>query len=229
MVVCNIKEPTIDSYKVLNLLRNNPSTSVTPFILISEKNIENGFRKAMELGADDYFVKPFTPEELLVAIKNQLKKRTLIKQWFATEKQQRLKSSPNKNTSIDEFANFANFFSSSSLLKDIFCFIETHYHQSISLTDVAKHTGLSPSYLTKIVRDKTGETVNRWIVKRRMTAARILLLETELPVEQIAIATGYRSNNHFFNQFRQYYKTTPKAWRKRHVTLQGVQDKYKTA
>ena len=116
IAICNIVTSKTDGYEVLNLLRQNSSTSIIPLIFLTEKNIDNrfGFRKAMELGADDYLVKPVTPEELLAAIKSQLKKRALLKQVFATKYQQTLESSP-KNADIDEFANFASLFSSSPL------------------------------------------------------------------------------------------------------------------
>ncbi len=114
----------------------------------------------------------------------------------------------------DEFANFSALFGSCPQLKKIFNFIETHYHESISARDVAKYLGFSSAYLTGLVRNQTGETLNRWIVKRRVTAARTLLLKTDQSIQQIAMALGYRSINHFFRQFRQYYGTSPQAWRK---------------
>lgn len=170
----------------------------------------------MELGADDYLVKPFTSEELLGAIKGLLKKQVLLEQLFAIKYQQ-ISKPPSHNT--NEFVNFANPFSSYPQLKNIFNFIDTHYHKPISLRDVAKNAGFSAAYLTELVRRETGYTINRWILKRRMIAARSLLLETDKSIEQISIAVGYRSHNHFFRQFRQYYGNSPNAWRKKNRAL----------
>ena len=64
------------------------------------------------------------------------------------------------------------------------------------------------------MRRHTGQTVNHWIVERRMAAARTLLLEADLYANQIAEAVGYQHEGHFFRQFRQYHGTTPLAWRK---------------
>ncbi|BAY67655.1 helix-turn-helix domain-containing protein [Anabaena sp. FACHB-709] len=107
-----------------------------------------------------------------------------------------------------------SIFPSGSQLNQVFKFIESNYDQSIGLRDVAQAVGYSPAYLTDLVRRHTGETVNHWIIKRRMVAARTLLLETDQCVNQIAEAVGYQHEGHFFRQFRQYHDTTPHAWRK---------------
>jgi AraC-like DNA-binding protein len=106
-----------------------------------------------------------------------------------------------------------SIFPSNSQLNEVFHFIEANYREPITLSDVAEAVGYSPAYLTDLVRRQTGQTVNRWIVQRRMAEARSLLLETERSIEQIAEAVGYCYVGHFFRQFRQYHGTTPNAWR----------------
>lgn len=98
-------------------------------------------------------------------------------------------------------------------VKAVFHFIASHYQHSISLRDVAKAVGYSPAYLTDLVRRETGQTVNQWIVKYRLDRASSLLLETDQTVSQVAEIVGYQNIHYFFRQFRQYYGTTPKAWR----------------
>lgn len=95
----------------------------------------------------------------------------------------------------------------------VFRFITEHYHQSISLSDVAKAVGYSPAYLTDLVRRESGKTVNQWIIEKRLTQASCLLLETNCTVSQIAETVGYQHINYFFRQFRKHYGTTPQIWR----------------
>jgi AraC-like DNA-binding protein len=99
-------------------------------------------------------------------------------------------------------------------LDPVFQFIEENYAQSISLKDVAAALGYCPSYLTDLVRRCSGQTVNHWIIKRRIALACNLLQETNKSVNQIAIATGYHNEGHFFRQFRQHCGMTPLNWRK---------------
>jgi YesN/AraC family two-component response regulator len=103
--------------------------------------------------------------------------------------------------------------SSHKQVKAVFHFISEHYHQSISLCDVAKEVGYSPAYLTDLVRRETGQTVNQWITEHRLTKASCLLLETNQTVSHIAETVGYQHINYFFRQFRKHYGKTPKIWR----------------
>ena len=105
-------------------------------------------------------------------------------------------------------------FPSDSILSQVFKFIEVNYNQPIALRDVAQAVNYSAAYLTDLMRRHTGKTVNDWIVEHRMVAARVLLLETDQCVNQIAEAVGYQHEGYFFRQFRQYHNTTPRAWRK---------------
>ena len=113
-----------------------------------------------------------------------------------------------KNNEMEQFQ-----FPEHSQLRAIFAFIEANYHQPITLNDVAKAFSYTPSYLTSLVRRLTGKTLYQWIVQRRMFQARRLLLSTELPVSQIALAVGYLDTGHFVKHFRQIHKKPPKSWK----------------
>ena len=76
LVVSDIMMPGLDGYGVLHLLRKNPQVKHVPFIFLTAKAERHNFRKAMELGADDYISKPFTGTELLNAVETRLKKST---------------------------------------------------------------------------------------------------------------------------------------------------------
>lgn len=100
------------------------------------------------------------------------------------------------------------------LLAAVFEFIERHYGEPISLSDVAASVGLTPGHLTTVVRRKTGRTTHQWITERRMAEARKLLRETDLTVEAIATRTGYRQTSFFIKHFRRDHALTPAAWRR---------------
>ena len=109
--------------------------------------------------------------------------------------------------------NYLPIFPGNPLLSQVFQFIEANYNQPISLSNVAIAVGYCAAYLTDLVRRNTGYTVNDWIVKRRMAAARTLLLETNQSVSEIAQAVGFQHEGYFFRQFRQHHGIPPQAWR----------------
>jgi AraC-like DNA-binding protein len=101
------------------------------------------------------------------------------------------------------------------LLAAVFEFIEEHHHEPISLASVAASVGLTPGHVTTVVRRKTGRSVQRWIIERRMVEARRLLRETDLTVEAVAIRAGYRQPSFFIKHFRRDHGVTPAIWRRR--------------
>ena len=247
LVICDITMPDMDGYGVLARLRQDPATAIIPFIFLTGSSTKADVRKAMELGADDYLTKPSTLDELLRAIAIRLEKQATLqylcsiqfektpKSAFAdhnttaiaggvavvSEKEALNREPPDRDTRIPS----KSIFPSIPQLKEVFDFIEAHYHQGITLCDVALAVGYSPAYLTNRVAKQTGETVNCWIVKRRMAGARFLLQNNDQTVEKIAKALGYQDVSHFSRQFRQHHGLPPQAWRKEHQLVSQKQVK----
>jgi YesN/AraC family two-component response regulator len=227
LVICDITMPDMDGYNVLTTLRQDPLTAIIPFIFLTGSSTRADVRKAMELGADDYLTKPSTLDELLRAIATRLEKHATLQYWYAIQSEKAPKSvfvdditaiAEDVNVAVDQEANIPSksIFPCIPELKEVFDFIEAHYHQGITLCDVAVAVGYSPAYLTNRVARQTGETVNCWIVKRRMAGARFLLQNNNQTVEKIAKVLGYQDVSHFSRQFRQHHGLPPQAWRKEH-------------
>jgi AraC family transcriptional activator of pobA len=100
------------------------------------------------------------------------------------------------------------------VLASTFAAIEARFREPISLADVAADVGLTPAHLTTVVRRKTGRTVQAWIAERRMAEARRLLAGTDLTVEAIGAAVGFRDPSYFVRRFRRAHGATPLAWRR---------------
>ena len=85
LVICDIAMPELDGYGTLVALRQEPSTSMIPFIFLTAMTEKVDMRQAMQLGADDYLTKPFTSEELLGAIASRLQKYNSVKEHYYDE------------------------------------------------------------------------------------------------------------------------------------------------
>jgi len=83
LILCDIMMPELDGYGVLYLLNKNPQTAATPFIFLTAKAERMDMRKGMEMGADDYLVKPFDDVELLNAIESRLHKREKQEKFYS--------------------------------------------------------------------------------------------------------------------------------------------------
>src|SRR5216684_5280775 len=80
LVLCDVNMEKVDGYLTLQSLRNEPTTSAIPFILMTGLADNAGMRHGMELGADDYLPKPFTIDALYAAVDARLKKSQALRQ-----------------------------------------------------------------------------------------------------------------------------------------------------
>jgi DNA-binding NarL/FixJ family response regulator len=72
LILCDVLMPEQDGYEVLAALRADPATAHIPFVFLTAKGERNDIRAGMNLGADDYLVKPVRLNELLDAIAARL-------------------------------------------------------------------------------------------------------------------------------------------------------------
>jgi DNA-binding NarL/FixJ family response regulator len=78
LVLCDIKMPKMDGFDVLKTIRDLPGGLTTAFIFLSAKVEHDDIRSGMNLGADDYLLKPVNRKDLLSAIETRLKQRAKV-------------------------------------------------------------------------------------------------------------------------------------------------------
>jgi len=88
LILCDIMMPELDGYGVLYMLNKHTETANIPFIFLTAKAEHTDLRKGMELGADDYLIKPFDGLELLNAIDIRLRKKMIKEQHQQTIKEE---------------------------------------------------------------------------------------------------------------------------------------------
>lgn len=73
LIVLDGMMPTMDGFEVLRHLKEGPDTADIPVIMLSARRLEQDVVNGLNLGAADYLVKPFMPEELFLKIQRLLK------------------------------------------------------------------------------------------------------------------------------------------------------------
>ena len=73
IVISDINMPEVNGIELLQMIRDEASTKESPFLIISTENEVSIILKAVELGASNYLVKPFTQDELLEKVVRTLK------------------------------------------------------------------------------------------------------------------------------------------------------------
>ena len=78
LIVCDVMMPGLDGHGVIAALRAKPALAATPFLFLTARGAKTDVRNGMDLGADDYLVKPVGAEELLRAIRSRLARHEQI-------------------------------------------------------------------------------------------------------------------------------------------------------
>ncbi len=85
LIICDIMMPEMDGYETLYILSQNDKTKHIPFIFLTAKAEKSDWRKGMNMGADDYLVKPYDEMDLMKAVETRLKKRIAFEETFTTQ------------------------------------------------------------------------------------------------------------------------------------------------
>jgi DNA-binding response OmpR family regulator len=85
IIICDIMMPKLNGYDVLLRLRQDKTTASIPFVFLTAKTERIDVRKGMNLGADDYLIKPFEESELIAVIASRLKKHSFLRTAFSRD------------------------------------------------------------------------------------------------------------------------------------------------
>lgn len=74
LVLLDVRMPRMNGYEVCELIKRNKSTQDIPVVFLSAKGQESEVKSGMEAGADEYILKPFSPDQLTERIQEILAK-----------------------------------------------------------------------------------------------------------------------------------------------------------
>ena len=74
LVMLDLMLPDLDGFEICRRLKSDPDTRHVPVIMVTAKSDDTDVITGIELGADDYVVKPFSPKVLVARVKNALRR-----------------------------------------------------------------------------------------------------------------------------------------------------------
>ncbi|HTI00299.1 MAG TPA: AraC family transcriptional regulator [Acidisoma sp.] len=92
--------------------------------------------------------------------------------------------------------------------------LRAHFAGPVSIADLARECGLSPSHFTRAFRQTLGMQPYRWLSGLRIEEAKRLLRQNELPLSEIALACGFGDQAHFTRVFSRDVGVAPGAWQR---------------
>lgn len=85
----------------------------------------------------------------------------------------------------------------------------------LTVKDVSEHISLNPEYFTRLFKKETGYNMKDYIIQCKLTIAKDLLVNSNLPVSMVALELGYGNFSHFTQMFKRLEGVTPKEYRLR--------------
>jgi len=93
-------------------------------------------------------------------------------------------------------------------------YVREHLADDLNVTAIAEYMHFNPQYLARAFKSETGRGILEYITSERIEAAKKLLVETNIPVKEIASMVGYQDYAYFTRVFKKETGISPKQYRK---------------
>ncbi len=201
LIISDLMMPEMDGFEFCKMLKSDEKTSHIPVIMLTAKaNIESRI-EGLELGADDYLLKPFNASEIQIRVKNLVEKQEKLRQYFQGNT---IELKPNEIKVSSKEAIFIK------KVKDI---AEIHLSESnFSAVEFAEEMNMSQTQLLRKLKALTNQTINEFIRDFRLQRAADLLSKKAATVSEIAYQVGFESLSYFTKTFQEKFGKLPSEY-----------------
>ncbi len=197
LVISDVMMPEQDGFALCAALKTDARTSHIPVILLTARAGEEDKLAGLEIGADDYLLKPFNAKELRARVRNLIEQRRALRQRFLREGM--MQPSEVTATSLDD-----------QFLQNIMRTIEARLaDEHFSVEELSHEMNMTPRHLHRKLRALTGKTPVQLIRYVRLTRARQLLEQHAGTVSEIAYQVGFSNLSYFARVFREEFGRLP--------------------
>jgi DNA-binding response OmpR family regulator/two-component sensor histidine kinase len=197
LIISDWMMPRMDGAEFCKQVRSNPQTSHIPFILLTAKTDDQSKVEGMDVGADAYIEKPFSPQYLEACIRNIITLRRKLIEKFSSE----------PTASITEIASNPT---DDKFLTQMNKIIEENIANSdLSVNFLAAELGISRSGLFAKIKTLADVTPNEMIQIIRLKRAARLLREGKYLVSEVGYMVGFSNPSYFTKCFQKQFGIKP--------------------
>jgi YesN/AraC family two-component response regulator len=205
LIISDIMMPEMDGLKLCKKLKSDEFTSHIPVFLLTAKSETEHQVSGLEMGADDYIVKPFSIEVLMLKIRNLLENRKQAAEKFSQDANyipQNIKISEIDQGFLEKFVRLVE---------------ENIDNPELSGDWLAYELGMSKGNLYKKLKSLTGLTVNVYIRTIRLKIAARILKQGRYNISEVAYSVGFDNPKYFSTCFSDLFSMSPKEYMKRGI------------
>ncbi len=203
LIVCDVMMPVMDGFEFCRRLKTNVEHSHIPVILLTARNTLQSKIEGLELGADAYIEKPFSPEYLRAQIANLLANRAKIREYFASSPLVHVKSMA--HTKADEL-----------FLEQLNEIIHANLEDTeLDVEKLSQLLHMSKASLYRKIKSISDLTPNELINITRLKRAAELLLTGTYKIYEVSDMVGFASQTNFGRNFLKQFGMTPSEYAKK--------------
>lgn len=203
LVITDLMMPEMGGMELCKNLKDHPVSNHIPVIMLTAKADKESKMEGLEAAADDYFIKPFDSEELIVRAKNLMRVRSDLRKSF---EQKFIMDNSGGEPNSPQFLLLRKFTK---------VFISHMDDPDFSVEDLADEFNMSRSQLFRKIKAVFGTSPTELMRLARFKRAASLLRSGNLNVTQVMYQVGMQSPSYFAKTFKKYYGVNPGEYQNR--------------
>jgi len=205
LIISDIMMPKMNGYDLCREIKTNYKTNHIPVILLTAKASFESKIEGLEIGADDYLIKPFNTDELRTRVKNLIRIRQQMREKFREEMLI-------KPSEVIVPSNQKVF------IQKLTAIIEKHIEdENFSVEILCKEIGMSRAQLHRKIKAVSNQSATEFIRIFRLQRAADLIKQDAGNMAEIAYKVGFNSQAYFTKSFQEVYGCTPGEYKKKYV------------
>ncbi|HKI79791.1 MAG TPA: two-component regulator propeller domain-containing protein [Ignavibacteriaceae bacterium] len=197
LIISDVMMPEMDGYAFCKKLKSNEKTNHIPVILLTAKASTEYKLEGLELGADDYLIKPFNPDELLLRVRNLISIREQLRNKFTSEMVLKPADVVVPSSQVQFMEKLKNIIEAN--MED----------EGFGVDKLSNEMGMSRSQLHRKLKAITNQATTEFIRNFRLQRAAQLILHDSGSMAEIAYKVGFNSQAYFNKSFQEFFGCSP--------------------
>lgn len=209
IVISDVMMKHVGGIELVKKIKETVAIAHIPVILLTASSSDEVKLKGIEGGAEDYIIKPFDREIIVARVRNILKGKNRLQQYFFN--MVTLKPAAGVAGEHKEF------------LERCIAIVDKHLdNPGFNIQTFCKEIGMSHPSLYKKIKSVSGLTVNVFVRYLRLRKAAELLINTNKTIVEVTYITGFNDVRYFREQFHKLFEMKPSDYVKKYRKALGA-------
>lgn len=207
VILSDIMMPGSDGLELCRRIKQHPRTLHIPVVLLTARATVVHEMAGLEMGGDDYVVKPFNPQLLYAKVTTIVQNRFKLREYY----QRQILLEPTEVAIPDGDRLF---------LESAMKIVENNLNEpTFNVQLLVREMGVSQSAFYRRIKSITGQSAVEFIRDVRLKRAAWLLTTTTLRISEVAAQVGLEDVKYFRQMFHKLYGQSPSSYGKQQATL----------